>query len=339
VRPVPQPNFTHLRQMSDHRGTFEHARYDRPRPEHGYCADDMARVLVVVTREPGQDGALDDLARLSLGFLTAAQGAAGGCRNRMNRHGVWEDLPALDDAWGRTLWGLGTAAAHSESERIRSEASAQFDRAVGKRSVWPRAMAFAALGAAELLVVQPGHKAARALLRDAGDALLEPGGDDEWPWPEERLTYANAVVPEAMIAAGVALDRKPLLQHGLDLLSWLLVHETLDGHLSVTPVGGAGRDDRSPAFDQQPIEVAALADACARAGAADGRPEWSDGVEAAVAWFLGNNDAGAVMWDPHTGGGFDGLGPDGANFNQGTESTLALLSTLQQARRPVPVRP
>jgi len=38
------------------------------------------------------------------------------------------------------------------------------------------------------------------------------------------------------------------------------------------------------------------------------------------------------MWDPETGGAFDGLEFDGANLNQGTESTLALLSTMQHAR-------
>jgi hypothetical protein len=43
------------------------------------------------------------------------------------------------------------------------------------------------------------------------------------------------------------------------------------------------------------------------------------------------------MWDPITGGGFDGLEPDRANLNEGTESTLALLSTLQHARDHLPV--
>ncbi len=38
------------------------------------------------------------------------------------------------------------------------------------------------------------------------------------------------------------------------------------------------------------------------------------------------------MWDPSTGGAFDGLQKDGANLNQGTESTLALLSTMQHAQ-------
>ena len=100
----------------------------------------------------------------------------------------------------------------------------------------------------------------------------------------------------------------------------------------MVPVGGRGPGEAGPAFDQQPIEVAALADACARAYLIAGRPRWVEGCELAAGWFLGVNDSGTPMHDPTTGGGFDGLQHDGRNENQGAESTLALLSTLQQAR-------
>jgi hypothetical protein len=199
-------------------------------------------------------------------------------------------------------------------------------------------MAFAGLGAAELLAARPENAGARRLLSDVA-AVLESHQETlaaKWIWPEQRLTYANAAMPEALIAAVGLLERRGLLERGLELLEWLLDHETREGHLSVTPVGGAGPCDRGPAFDQQPIEVAALADACARAALFDGSPRWAAGVTAAVAWFLGDNDGQVVMWDPVTGGGFDGLEPGGANLNQGTESTLALLSTLQHARQLVP---
>ena len=146
------------------------------------------------------------------------------------------------------------------------------------------------------------------------------------------MTYANATLPEAMIAAGSVLGRPILVEQGLELLGWLLARETRHGHLSITPVGGSGPDDEGPGFDQQPIEVAALADACARALAVTGDQRWADGITAAANWFLGDNDTGAAMWDPDTGGAFDGLEEHGANRNQGTESTLALLSTLQHAR-------
>jgi hypothetical protein len=329
---APEPNFSHLVSMTNERGTFEHARFSEPRPEHGFCTDDMARVLVIATREREPDTAVRNLALLSLRFLQRALDARGKCRNRMDRHGWWEDVPALEDCWGRSIWGLGTALACSDDRLIRESSRDALERAMTQRSHWPKAMAFAALGAANVLSTEPDHPSARSLLTDTADALTVLGHARGWPWPEPRLTYANAVLPEAMIAAGSALDRPDLQRRGLDLLEWLLARETQRGHLSVTPVGGSGREDRGPGFDQQPIEAAALADACVRALDVDGGQQWRDGITAATDWFLGGNDGGVLMWDPHTGGGFDGLQRSGANLNQGTESTLAFLSTMQHAR-------
>ncbi|MCW2687570.1 MAG: hypothetical protein JWR37_2460 [Mycobacterium sp.] len=330
---TPVPVFDHLLRMSDRHGTFEHACFAEPRPEHGYCTDDMARVLVVATREPDPERSVKGLAGLALRFLNEAQALTGACRNRMDSTGHWTDEPTLEDCWGRCIWGLGTAAAHSDVAWVRASAVVQFERAAKVRSPSPRAMAFAALGAAELLTVDPEHRAARELITDYADAVAEPNGDPDWPWPEPRLRYANAVLADSMIAAGVALDRPALCQRGLDLLAWLLEYETAEGHLSPSPAAGRGPGDLRPAFDQQPIEVSTLADACARAAGIDAGPIWPGGVLAAAAWFQGANDAGQLMWDPETGGGFDGLHADGVNFNQGAESTLALLSTLQHARR------
>ena len=323
--------------MTDERGTYEHALFREPRPEHGYCTDDMARVLVVASREPGGAPAVRHLAVLSLRFLLEALEPQGQCRNRMSRHGSWNDLPALDDCWGRCVWGLGTAASHSDDDEIRHRATRGLEQALRPRSPWPRAMAFAVLGAAELLTVHPDDGSARALLVDAADAMKRVRWRKAWPWPEPSLTYANATLPEAMIAAGTALDRPLLTKRGLDLLEWLLDRQSLRGHLSVTPVGGSGPHDRGPGFDQQPIEVAAIADACVRAEGVDSNRRWQEGITTAANWFLGDNDQSVVMWDPETGGAFDGLQLGGANLNQGTESTLALLSTLQHARSPVSV--
>jgi hypothetical protein len=330
---APEPRFDHLLRLTDGRGTFEHARFAEPRREHGYCTDDMARVLIVATREPEPDGQVKGLAGVAVRFLNDAQAHAGPCRNRMDSRGRWEDEPSLEDCWGRSIWALGTAAAHSDVSLVRRLAVIQFERAAKARSPWPRAIAFAALGAAELLAVDPGQRAARELLTDYAKTVAKPNGDRAWPWPEPRLTYANAVLAEAMIAAGVALDDSTLRHQGLDLLGWLVEYETAEGHLSPTPAAGRGPDDLRPAFDQQPIEVSTLADACARAAAIDTGSIWRDGVLAAAAWFMGVNDAQQLMWDPETGAGFDGLRADGVNHNQGAESTLAVLSTMQHARR------
>src|SRR4029078_4997743 len=105
--------------------------------------------------------------------------------------------------------------------------------------------AFAALGAAELLAFDPDHRAARELLTDYAASVPVPNDDAAWPWPEPRLTYANAVLPEAMIAAGSALDDTTLRRRGLDLLAWVVEFETADGTLSPHPVSGERREETS----------------------------------------------------------------------------------------------
>jgi hypothetical protein len=193
-------------------------------------------------------------------------------------------------------------------------------------------LAAAALGAVEVLTVEPNHSRAIALLDDASVTIGARRLDAAWPWPEPRLTYANALLPEAMIAIGTACNRPELVRDGLALLTWLIERQTNDGHLSPVPGSGAGPHDVGPRFDQQPIEVAALADACARAAAVTGDPAWTTHLRQAVDWFLGDNDAATPMIDLHTGGGYDGLERHGANQNQGAESTIAAVAVLQHAR-------
>jgi hypothetical protein len=116
------------------------------------------------------------------------------------------------------------------------------------------------------------------------------------------------------------------------MLGWLLDHETRDGHLSPVPVGGWAPGEARPGFDQQPIEAAAMADACARALQLTGDDAWIDGLRRSIGWFLGENDAKVELADWRTGGGSDGLHESGRSDNQGAESTLALITTLQHGR-------
>jgi hypothetical protein len=193
-------------------------------------------------------------------------------------------------------------------------------------------MALAVLGAAEVAALDQDHQATRTLISDAVATIGRPDRDRPWPWPEPRLTYANAVLPGSLIAAGVALGDDGVIDDGLFLLDWLIKTECRRGHLSPTAVGGWGPGEDRATFDQQPLEAESLADACARAFACTGDPRWLAGVELAVAWFAGDNDAGLPLHDRATGGGCDGLTAAGLNTNQGAESTLALLATMQHAR-------
>jgi len=331
---VDQPVFDHLERLTDDRGLFEHALRTDPRPEHGYCVDDVARGLVVVCRQPEPGPTVRRLARCYLTFVLDAIDPTGACHNRMAVDGQWRDEAAVGDWWGRALWGLGVAATSAHTPGMRARALCGFRIAAQCRSPHVRSMAFAALGAAELLSKRPDEMAARRLLTDTL-AMIGGGEHDDarWPWPEERLSYGNASIAEALIVAGDVLPDAPALRRGLSLLEFLLRTETRDSHLSVTPVGGRGRDDIGPGYDQQPNEVSALADACGSAFRITHESSWLTGVNLAWDWFLGYNDSATPMFDPQTGGGYDGLERDGRNLNQGAESTLAMLATAQQARR------
>ena len=329
----PAPTFAHLIRLTDDTGLFEHARHAIARRAHGYCTDDVARGLVVTSREPDPPPPVIRLAECYLAFLTHAQDDEGAFHNRLGHDRRWSDQPGLGDWWGRALWGLGTAAARSPVEWIRDEAFVAFTAGATRRSPAPRAMVFAGLGAAEILRVRPDDEPAAGLLADAAVAVGIPGDDPNWRWPHPRLTYANAALAEVVILAGHLGDNRTLLASGLRMLGWLRDIQMVGGRLSVLPVKGWQRGGPRLRHDQQPIEVAALADAGATATAVTGDPAWSAVVRQAIDWFLGENDIGTAMWDPATGGGYDGLTLHGPNLNQGAESTLAFISTMQHARQ------
>jgi hypothetical protein len=332
---LPAPNFAHLLSLSGPHGTYEHARYANARIEHGYCTDDVARVVLVLARQI--DPVLSDQLRMllesSLCFLEQAQDASGTFVNRRASDGTWQFAPSNEDCWGRAMWALGTLAARSEDEHLRQRASIAFGRGAHVVSPWPRAVCLSVMGASELVATDPNHVGAQLVLANAAHVLNRPNVSPQWCWPEERLTYANAALPEALLAAGVFFGREADVERALEQLGWLLDSETRGDHLSVTPSGGRGPHEEFLQFDQQPIEVAALSDACVRALSISDDPRWRHGRELCEQWFMGANDLGAVMFDVQTGGGYDGLTAIGPNLNQGAESTIALLTTQQNAHR------
>lgn len=325
------PGYLHLDRLTTSVGVYEHALGAEPRLEHGMCVDDVARALVVTVREPERSPELDALSHVYLAYLGRALADGGAMHNRSDNDGRWLDEPSTGDHWGRALWALGVAAGSPDAALAR-EARRQAALALGAHTVHVRAMAYAALGAVRLLPGPPEELDARWTLHDARELLPRPGADHTWGWPEARLSYANAVLPEAMIAVGRALRDDGLRDDGLTLLGWLDDEQTVDGRLSVVPAGGRDPGDARPGYDQQPIEVAALAEAAETALAATGDRRWFALLARCHAWFLGANDAGLAVRDPDTGAGFDGLEDGSVNQNRGAESTLAWLSTDQLAR-------
>lgn len=322
-------NYAHLLALATPRGVFEHCTGQTPLPQHGYCVDDVARALIVIARDPSPPHEVDRVADTCLDFLAAAQHVDGSVVNRQRVDGTWSGEPEVRDHWGRALWAWGTVVGRSSDlDRIERSVGA-FRLSSSKRSPFLRSMAHAALGAAEYLRRFPTNTSALDLLADTRNMLLQRRAPS-MPWPEARLTYANAVIPQALIAAGLHLDESDTLDHGLEMLEWLTALQRPNGHLS--PIGNDGwaPGDGLPSYDQQPLEVSHLVEASLTAFDATSDARWLDIARQGAMWFYGINDVGVWMHDPLTGAGFDGLTPEGANGNCGAESTLAYLSTVGQ---------
>jgi hypothetical protein len=91
--------------------------------------------------------------------------------------GTWTDDRPSDDAAGRALLGLGTAVAQAPWPDVRDRPLLFFGEAANFRSEHPRAVAYAVLGAGELLQALPDDAGARHLVSDAADSLPSPATD------------------------------------------------------------------------------------------------------------------------------------------------------------------
>ena len=322
-----------MQRLSDDVGIFEHAEGATPRRHLGYCLDDVARGLVVVARQPDPTPLLGDLMDRYLAFVIHAQAPDGRCHNRLGLDRRWTDEAGVDDCWGRALWGLGTAAARAGDDAVRPAQRRGVRRsapggAAGTGGRWPSRRSAPRRSSPS----HPTMPSARALLAAAVRSIGRPTGSRAWPWPEARLTYANAALPEVLIAAGEHLGDARALDDGLQLLGWLVDLETRDGHLSVTPVGGWSLGEHRPGFDQQPIEVAALADALRPRAAAERRravgPDRGS-RRRLVPRRQRRRDRRSTSRPPEAAAMVSTR--TARNENQGAESTLAMIATLQHA--------
>jgi hypothetical protein len=193
---------------------------------------------------------------------------------------------------------------------------------------YPRSQAYALLGLthAHATLKEPQYAACMRHLAGELLARLETGEDGPWIWFEERMTYDNARLPEALIRAGQELGERRYVDAGLAALAFYERVTVLDGIF--VPIGNDGwyvKDGPRAQYAQQPLEAASMVDAQLAALDATGDPSHLASAEVALAWYYGKNTRGATMASPN-GGCHDGLEADGVNRNVGAESTLALLA-------------
>lgn len=335
---LPEINLSHLKNLTDDTGLLQHAKYTTPNLHHGYCVDDNARGLIALTRYYSlrKDKEVLRLIHKYLAFLYYAFNQENGrFRNFMSYERRWLELSGSEDSHARALWGLGITVKEAPDSSIRNMAMRLFLDAlpIVEHFCSPRAIGYTVIGLQAYLSVYSGDSSARRIRDDLSNKLYDlfkNNASDEWVWCENTATYANAVLPHALIVAGKSIPDKKMYDMGIKSLEWLLDIQTApDGHLSV--IGNSewfNKEGCRSLFDQQPIEVKGLIDACIDTYLATGDKKWFKESERCLSWFLGQNDLNIAVCDYETGGCGDGLESQGVNGNQGAESTLSWLISI-----------
>jgi hypothetical protein len=338
---LPEITLAHVQTMTDDTGMLQHATFNVPRYEDGYCVDDNARALLLMAlleeaggEHPAQRRALSSryLAFVNHGF----DRATGRFRNFMSYGRQWLEACGSEDSHGRALWALGAFVARTGEPGRHNLARDLFQAAMPATATFtsPRAWAFALLALNEYLKAFQGDVEAAAR-RDALAARLfglfvrtsAPG----WSWFEDSVTYCNAQLSQALIVSGDRMQRGDMVEAGMRSLEWLVSLQTsADGYFA--PIGSNGfyvRGGSRADFDQQPVEAGALVSACLEAHRVNPDGAWLTRARWAFNWFLGENHLRQWLFDPSNGGCRDGLHADRANENQGAEATLSFLLALQ----------
>ena len=330
MEPLPALNLSHLRTMTDDTGLLQHAIFRTQRREDGYCIDDNARALLLMTLLEAEGLGEPGLAGRYLAFVNHAYHARNGrFRNFMSYGRVWLEEAGSEDSHGRTLWALGTVANRASDPDQRQLAAQLFQAAlpVAGTFAFPRSWAFTLLGLNEYLGRFREDGQAQGCATTLAERLLKAyrwHRGDNWRWFEDRVTYDNARLPQALLLSAARLGQP--LTEALEALTWLCEVQTgRDG--SFAPVGSQGfypRGGTRAGFDQQPLEACATVSACLDAWKATGDEIWQTWARWAFAWYLGGNQLGLTLVDDQ-GGCRDGLEPTGMNENRGAESTLSFL--------------
>lgn len=330
---LPELKLDHLVRMTDCTGVIQHAVYSLPDRATGYTTDDNARALIAalkVFEQTHQPVALE-LAERYLAFLVHAQNGRGRYRNFVDYTRRFLEEEGSEDCFGRTTWACGVVLSTVPDLPFARNARRLIESSWEElpRLDSPRARAFALIGLQRLCEGEAAGLSAHAHVLRLADSLVrqyrhysQPG----WRWFEDLLAYSNAVLPMALFLAYRATGRRSYLTVAVESLAFLTGVLFEDGVLRL--VGNRGwyrRGGEKAAFDEQPEDAGLMVLAYLAAGQATGRNEYNRLAEDAFAWFLGRNAHGRALYDPRTGGCYDGLTPEGVNENQGAESLLAYL--------------
>ncbi|REC79281.1 mannosyltransferase [Chryseobacterium elymi] len=337
---MPKINLNHLRKMTTDFGILQFSIINHPDKDSGYTLDDNARALIAMCQFYRIYKIKNDLNYINIYFyfILFTFQEEGYFLNYVDIKKQFTEQNGScnpEDSFGRAIWALGYLISMQDiiSSELIVKAKKLFNKAILQAQYVhsTRAMAFIIKGV-YFANTKNGNPLNIQLIEQLADRLVQMykhETDDQWQWYESYLTYANSVLPEAMLFAWLTI-RKPIYQSiALDSFNFLLSKIFSQDAIKVISNKGWMHNGQeiNPAHTggEQPIDVAYTIIALSEFYSNFNIEDYKYKMFNAFDWFLGNNHLNQIVYNPCTGGCYDGVEDHYINLNQGAESTISYL--------------
>ena len=328
-------NLSHIKKMTTGFGMVQFSKISIPDIHSGYTLDDNARALLAVCQHYELYRNENDLIYIHsyLQFIKHCMQPNGKFLNYFNdqKEFTLQNLyENLDDSNGRAIWALGYTSSIKEilPVNLTNEAENLLQIAIPHLECIhsTRAMAFIIKG-----LHYQNKKENIYLIEIFANRLVQMYKHEktnEWFWFENYLTYANSLLPEAMLCAYISTNNETYKMIARESFGFLLSKFFVDGKINVISNKGwyiKGNLNKKAIGGEQPIEISYTIMALELFYHVFKKVEYKEKAMSAFNWFLGENHLHQIVYNPCTGGCYDGVEEYNVNINQGAESTLSYL--------------
>lgn len=339
----PPIDLKHVKNMTTEVGIIQFSNINRPDIESGYTLDDNARALIAFCQHYQLTGRASDLKYIKIyfNFIQCCFRYDGTFLNYVDKEFQFTEQnhpENLEDASGRAIWALGYLLSVSkhfpEAYRgIEDRARFVFEEAIKEMEDLhsPRSMAFVINGLYHYSHANDS-KCMNPLVTKFADRLVQMyrhEAKEDWTWFESYMTYGNAILPHAMLMAYAMTlngDYRKIANTSFDfLLSKIMIGNSIRVISNKSWLKKDEKMDTTFQGGEQPIDVAYTILALRFFHTIFPNSGYDKKMQGAFDWFLGENPLKQTIYNPRTGGCYDGLELHNVNLNQGAESTLSYL--------------
>ncbi|TGV04354.1 glycosyltransferase [Flavivirga rizhaonensis] len=334
---LPPIKLDHIKKLTTNYGILQFSNFSQPDINSGYTLDDNARALINIIMHYNLYGGKSVLnyANIYLGFIENIQRESGWFDNYLNYElelTKQNSETNLEDANGRAIWSLGYVIGHKEIlpsgfvKRAKNCWHKIMHRIDDINS--PRAIAYSIKGLSHYYAQCPDEFIKNKVERFANKLLqhYKVNYEEGWHWYEDYMTYANNILPEAMMYSYLITkneDHKNIAEITFDfLLSQYFMKRQIK---VISNRGWFKKKNERVFYGEQPIEIVTTIIALDLFYRITSKARYKNQLEIAYSWFLGNNHLNQVMYNSKNGASYDGLEDTHVNINQGAESTLCFL--------------